>query len=82
MTTRETLAVFAMVAAGSTIGFMAGLLAAPRSGEETRRRLARRLEDEREELVRRGRKTARRVGEKIEEGLEQGRRAVSEAIER
>jgi gas vesicle protein len=80
MTTRETMATFLMVAAGSTIGFLAGLLAAPRSGRETREQLARRLEDETDELVRRGRDVARQAGEKLEEGLEEGKRAVSDAI--
>jgi gas vesicle protein len=74
--------VLAMVAAGSTIGLMAGLLVAPSSGEESRRRLGRRIDDEREELARRGRDAARRVGDRLEEGLGEGRRAVAEAVGR
>jgi gas vesicle protein len=82
MTTNETLGAVVMVAAGSAAGFLAGLLVAPSSGQETRRRLSRRLEDERDEIVRRGRKATRQVGDKIEENLEHGRRVVSEAVGR
>jgi gas vesicle protein len=78
MNTRESLGVLALLAAGSTVGFLAGLLAAPASGRETRRRLGRRLEDETEHLARRGRQAARHVGDRIEEG----QRAVSEAVGR
>lgn len=82
MNARESVGVLGLVVAGSTIGFLAGLLAAPASGRETRRRLGRRLEDETEHLVRRGRQAATRAGERIEDGLEEGRSAVAQALGR
>jgi gas vesicle protein len=42
---------------GGAAGYMAGLLSAPTSGRETRRRLGRRLEDEKDVLVRKGQRT-------------------------
>lgn len=80
MKTRDRLAVFGIVLAGSSLGFLAGVLTAPRSGRKTRRRLARRLEDEKQNLVRRGRAAMRDAGEEIEERFEDGKRVVSRAI--
>jgi len=81
---------------GATAGFLAGVLIAPASGEETRRRLRRRVEDEADEIRRRGRRLAedaddiRRKGrrlvedatEKVEEGLDQGRKTLRKALRR
>jgi gas vesicle protein len=53
-----------VVAAGSIIGFLAGLLAAPASGRETRRRFGRRLEDEAEHMARRGRRAVHSAGDR------------------
>ncbi len=41
--------------AGATIGYVAGTLAAPASGRETRRRIGRRVEDEAQGIVRKAR---------------------------
>ena len=82
MDTRQSLGVFALVAAGSTMGFLAGLLSAPASGRETRRRLGRRLDDEAEHIARRGRHAARRLGDRIEGGIDEAQRAVAGVVER
>jgi gas vesicle protein len=80
MKKRDRLAVFGIVLAGSSLGFLAGVLTAPRAGSKTRRRLARRVDQERKELMRRGRDGLRDAGEALEERLEDGKRAVSRAI--
>jgi gas vesicle protein len=80
MKKRDRLAVFGIVLAGSSLGFLAGVLTAPRSGRKTRRLMARRIEDERKDVVRRGRDTLRDAGEALEERLEDGKRAVSRAM--
>jgi len=81
---------------GATAGFLAGVLIAPASGEETRRRWRRRVEDEASDLRRRGRHLAedandlRRKGrrlvndatEKVEEGLDQGKKTLRKALRR
>jgi hypothetical protein len=77
---RERLAVFGIVLAGSSLGFLAGVLTAPRAGRKTRRRLARRMEEERKDLMRRGRDSLRDAGEALEERLEDGKRVVSRAM--
>ena len=78
MNNRETLAVFGLVLAGSALGFLTGLLTAPRSGRKTRKRLARRFEDERLELARRSRRAIEDVGDALNERLEDGKRAIED----
>jgi len=80
MTTREALTVSALVVVGGSAGFLAGLLVAPQSGRDTRKQLTRRLEDGRDDLVRRGRHAAKRMSETLEGGVERGRRAISEVM--
>jgi gas vesicle protein len=80
MNKRDRLAVFGIVLAGSSLGFLTGVLTAPRSGRKTRRLLARRMEEERRDLMRRGRDSLKDAGEALEERLEDGRRAVSRAM--
>jgi hypothetical protein len=59
---------------GGAAGYMAGLLSAPTSGRETRRRLGQRLEDEKDVLVRRGQRTVDEAVEGVQRGIESGRR--------
>jgi gas vesicle protein len=67
---------------GATAGFIAGVLIAPASGEETRRRWRRRIEDEAEDLRRKGRRLVEDATERIEDGIEEGRKGVQKAIRR
>jgi len=43
--------------AGATIGYVAGTLAAPASGRETRRRIGRRIDDEAQGIARKARRS-------------------------
>ena len=76
--TSSDLVVFGIVLAGTSLGFLTGLLTAPRSGRKTRMRLARRFEDERLELARRGRRAIQDAGDALGERLEDGKQAIEE----
>lgn len=53
---------------GGLAGAMAGLFAAPASGRETRRRLARSLADQKEALIRKGHQAVGEVSEMLRAG--------------
>jgi gas vesicle protein len=55
---RKNLSYLGLALAGGVVGAFVGLLAAPYSGRETRRRIIRSLGDGRESLVWRGRQAA------------------------
>jgi gas vesicle protein len=57
---------------GGAVGAALALLYAPASGTETRRKLARRIEDEREAFSQRGRA--------LQESIREGRRRVAAAV--
>lgn len=59
--------------AGGAIGVLAGLLMAPGPGRETRRKLSRRISEERDALVR----TGHRAADYVQERLDEGRRRFS-----
>jgi gas vesicle protein len=82
MSTKERLTVLGIALASSSVGFLAGVLTAPRSGRRTRRLLARRVEDERNDLVRRGRRAVSHTADSLGERFEEGRRTVAHAIGR
>lgn len=50
---------FGVAVVGGAIGYVAGVLSAPASGRDTRRRLGRRLDDEKAELRRKAEHTLR-----------------------
>jgi len=78
--TNEELALVGTLGAlvlGGTAGFLAGWLTAPASGRKTRRRLGRRLEDGRADVVRRGQHAFNRAVDEVEHGIEAGRRRLN-----
>jgi gas vesicle protein len=66
--------------AGGALGVGVGVLIAPASGGETRRRLARRLEDEKDDLLRKGRRAVEDVAERLEQKVETGRQKLGEVL--
>lgn len=58
---RKNLTYVGLALAGGTLGALVGLLLAPASGRETRRRLARSLGDRKQALVRRGNQAVENV---------------------
>jgi gas vesicle protein len=69
----------AVVGAGA-LGVAAGLLFAPVSGAETRRRLGRTIEEEAELLRRKGREALEQAGETASQRITRGVRKVGELI--
>lgn len=55
--------------AGAAVGYFAGVLTAPASGRETRRRLGRRLEHETDDLVRKAEHTLKDAKHRIAEAV-------------
>jgi len=72
--------VSAAVLGAGALGVVAGILLAPASGAETRRRISRRIEDEAEVLRRKGREAVEHLGERASERLAEGTRKVGELI--
>ncbi len=60
MTLDRTLKYTGLAIAGGAIGAAIGILVAPASGAETRRRISNRIEEERDEFLKRIRKDPRR----------------------
>ena len=67
--TNRILTTLGAAVAGATVGYLAGVLSAPASGRDTRRRLGRRLEHETDDLVR-----------KTEHTLKDARQRLSDAV--
>jgi len=63
------------------VGAMVALLVAPSSGRETRRKLARRLEREGDQLAREGRRALDEVSGYLEDQVEQAKKSIDEAVE-
>ena len=68
----------ALVAGG--LGLLAGLLIAPASGRETRRTIGRRMDEEKEQLVRKGRRAIEDVTDYVEDQIEEGKRKLGKAV--
>jgi gas vesicle protein len=78
----ENLKDLGLFLAGGAVGVVVGLLVAPASGQETRRRMGRRLEEEKDELLRKGQRLVDETAERIEENIEQGKRKLTQALGR
>lgn len=75
-----TCAAVALLAGGA--GVLIALLYAPVSGRETRRMLARRLDDGKEKLGRSGRRALENVKEYVDEKVDESRAAVAHLVGR
>jgi gas vesicle protein len=71
----------AVALVAGTVGAAVALLLAPDTGRNTRRKMMRRLQREREMLVRQGREMAEETGEFIEARLKDGRKIVGRVVE-
>jgi len=65
---------------GGAAGYIAGLLSAPASGRETRRRIGQRVEDEREEVMRRGRRAVDGAADRLGRSIHAGRRKLKRRL--
>lgn len=80
MSTRQGLSLLGAVLVGAAAGLVVGLLTAPASGQETRRRMARRLEDERDDLRRRSQHLVQEAATRLEHGIETGKERIEKAL--
>ena len=71
----------AVALVAGTVGAAVALLLAPDTGRNTRRKMMRRLEREREVLLRRSRRLAADAGEYVEDRVKEGRKAVERVVD-
>ncbi len=68
--------------AGGAIGATVAFLTAPASGQETRRRIARRMEDEKEALLKKGSKAVESAAEFVQSKIDTGKRRLAHVVSR
>lgn len=66
---------------GATAGVVVGLLTAPSSGEETRRRLSCRIDEGQRSLRRKGQRVVDETAARLEHGIESGRQKLDHALQ-
>jgi gas vesicle protein len=71
----------AVALVAGTVGAAVALLMAPDSGRNTRRKVLRRLQRERDAILERGRELADDAGEYVEARLKDGRKIVGRVVE-
>lgn len=81
MTSKNALAYIAVAATATAAGVFVGMLIAPASGEDTRRALARRLEEKQDALRKRVRKAVDHVACLAEDGIEAGKDKLDALLE-
>lgn len=67
---------------GGVVGSTLAYLTAPASGAETRRRIVRRVEDEKQALLRKGGKAVGHAADYLEEQLKHGKRRLTQLVAR
>jgi gas vesicle protein len=77
MTFREGFKYFGVALVGGGIGAILGVLFAPASGRETRRMLARRVEETKDDLMKGGERLVGRMVDRAEEGIKDVRRRIA-----
>ena len=71
----------AVALVAGTVGAAVALLLAPDTGRNTRRKVMRRLQREREMLAQQGRELAEEAGDYVEARLKDGRKIVGRVVE-
>ena len=66
--------------AGGAVGAAVVYLTAPASGLETRRRLARRVDDEKSALLKKGQRAMNKASDYLEQQLKEGKRKLSQVV--
>jgi gas vesicle protein len=77
MTFREGFKYFGVALVGGGIGALLGVLFAPASGRETRRMLARRMEETKDDFVKGSERLVGRLVDRAEEGIKDVRRRIA-----
>jgi gas vesicle protein len=81
MSYKDGLGYFTALVAGVTTGYLVGLLTAPASGEETRRRLSWRLDEGKGRLRRKGQRVLEETATRLEHGLEGGKQKLEQILQ-
>ena len=79
---RQALKYTSLALIGGAIGATVAFLTAPASGQETRRRISRRIEDEKQELVKRGQRAVTHAADFLEGQLKEGKRKLAQVVAR
>jgi len=66
--------------AGGAVGAAVVYLTAPASGMETRRRIARRVEDEKKALLKKSQKAMGKASDYLDRQLKEGKRKLAEVV--
>lgn len=77
MTFKQGFKYFGVALVGGGIGALLGVLFAPASGRETRRMVARKVDETKEDLVKSGERMVGRIVERAEEGIKDVRRRIA-----
>ena len=80
MSVRQELTYLGVALVAGGLGLLAGLLFAPASGRETRRMIGRRIDEEKEQLVRKGQRAIEDVTDYVEDQIEEGKRKLSKVV--
>ncbi len=80
MSLKHGLSYFGVLVIGATAGYVVGLLTAPVSGDETRRRLSWRLDEGKSRLRRTGQKVVEEAATRLEHGIESGKQRFEKAV--
>jgi gas vesicle protein len=67
---------------GGAVGATVAYLTAPASGQETRRRISRRIEDEKDELITKGQRAVTHAADFLEGRLKEGKRKLAHVVAR
>ena len=71
---------FAVAVTAAALGGLVGVLAAPASGRETRKKWGRKIEKETEQLKKRGRRALQDWGEAASEQFAEGKKQLSQLL--
>jgi hypothetical protein len=82
MSLKQGLSYAGVLVVGMAGGWIAGLLTAPASGEETRRRLSLKLDEGKSRVRREAQRVVERTAAGLEQGIAAGRQKVEQALSR
>jgi len=80
MSLKQGFSYFGVLLVGMAGGWIAGLLTAPASGDETRRRLSFKLDEGRDKVRREAQRVVQQTATRLEHGIEAGKQKVEQAL--
>jgi len=80
MNAKQSSTCLGLALVAGAVGFAAGLLLAPASGPEIRRRLFRRIEDEKIAAERKGRRAVERLTDYVQDQVAEGKKQLGKVV--